>query len=109
MLAFAWNENKHIQLLLLTSRHCAYQRWHSHPSQRCHCQSQCEQIYFPDLVQLKDLPPSMYGQAKEMSYRNQHPTNQFLPLAIEIFGCLHKHADVFLPNCTNAIWSLKGP
>jgi hypothetical protein len=49
------------------------------------------------------------GQAKEMSYRNQHPTNQFLPLVVEIFDCLHKHADVFLPSCTNAIWSLKGP
>jgi hypothetical protein len=48
-------------------------------------------------------------QAKEMSYRNQDPTNQFLPLAIEIFGCLHKHVDVFLHNCANVIWSLKGP
>jgi hypothetical protein len=28
-------------------------------------------------------------QAKERSYHNQHPTNQFLPLTIEIFGCLH--------------------
>ncbi len=26
----------HIQLLLLTRWHCAYQRWHSHPSQWCH-------------------------------------------------------------------------
>jgi hypothetical protein len=28
-------------------------------------------------------------QTKERSYRNQHPTDQFLPLAIEVFGCLH--------------------
>jgi hypothetical protein len=27
---------------------------------------------------------------------------------IEVFGCLHKHADVFLHNWANAIWSLKG-
>ncbi len=46
-------------------------------------------------------------QAKEMSYRNQHPTNQFFPLVIEVFGYLHKHADVFLHDYANAIWSLK--
>ncbi len=28
----------HIQFLLLMNRHCVYQRWHSHLSQRCHCQ-----------------------------------------------------------------------
>jgi hypothetical protein len=42
-------------------------------------------------------------QAKEMSFRNQHPTDQFLPLAIEVFGCPHKQADVFLHNYANAI------
>jgi hypothetical protein len=47
-------------------------------------------------------------QAKERSYCNQHPTNQFIPLVIEIFGCLHKHVNVFLHDCANAIWSLKG-
>jgi hypothetical protein len=41
---------------------------------------------------------------KEKNYHNQHPTNQFFPLAIEVFGCLHKHADVFLHDCANAIW-----
>jgi hypothetical protein len=48
------------------------------------------------------------AQTKEQSYRNSHPTNQFLPLAMEIFGCLHKKVDVFLHNCANAIWSFKG-
>jgi hypothetical protein len=48
------------------------------------------------------------AQAKERSYRNQHPTDQFLPLAIEVFGCLHTHVNVFLHNYANAIWSLKG-
>ncbi len=47
-------------------------------------------------------------QAKERSYHNRQPTYQFLPLAIEVFGCLHKHIDVFLHDCANAIWSLKG-
>ncbi len=35
------------------------------------------------------------AQAKEKNYHNQHPTNQFFPLTIEVFGSLHKHADVF--------------
>jgi hypothetical protein len=47
-------------------------------------------------------------QAKERSYCNRHFIHQFFPLAIEIFGCLHKHVDVFLHNCPNAIWNLKG-
>jgi hypothetical protein len=29
-------------------------------------------------------------QAKEMNYCDRHPIDQFLPLAIDVFGCLHK-------------------
>jgi len=47
--------------------------------------------------------------AQKKNYRNWHPINQFLPLAIEVFGCLHKHANAFLHNYANDIWSLKGP
>jgi len=46
-------------------------------------------------------------QAKEKNYRNQHPIGQFLPLTIDVFGCLHKYVNVFLHNYANAIWSLK--
>jgi len=53
------------------------------------------------------LAASNTTQAKEKNYCNQHPTNQFFPLAIEVFGCLHKHANVFLHDYANAIWSLK--
>jgi hypothetical protein len=28
---------------------------------------------------------------------------------MEVFWCLHKQTNVFLHNCVNAIWSLKGP
>jgi hypothetical protein len=48
------------------------------------------------------------AQTKEKSYRDWHPINQFFPSAIEIFECLHKQVDVFLHDCANAIWSLKG-
>jgi hypothetical protein len=48
-------------------------------------------------------------QAKKWRYHNQHLINQFLLLTMEVFGCLHKQVDVFLHNCANAIWSLKGP
>ncbi len=48
-------------------------------------------------------------QIKERNYHDRHPTNQFLPLAIEIFGCLYKQVDVFLHDCANTIWNLKTP
>jgi hypothetical protein len=47
-------------------------------------------------------------QTKERSYRNQHPIDQFVLLAIEIFDCLYKHVNMFLHNYVNVIWSLKG-
>ncbi len=37
-------------------------------------------------------------QTKERNYRDQHPTNQFFPIAIKVFKCLHKHAYVLLHN-----------
>jgi hypothetical protein len=46
-------------------------------------------------------------QAKEKNYYDRHPTDQFLLLAIEVFGCLHKQVDVFLHNCVNTMWNLK--
>jgi len=55
---------------------------------------------FVTLMQLKP---------KKKNYHNQYSIDQFLPLTIEIFGCLHKYADVFLHNCANVIWNLKGP
>jgi len=47
-------------------------------------------------------------QVREKSFHDQHTTNQFLPLTIEILGCLHKQANVFLHDCANVIWSFKG-
>ncbi len=47
-------------------------------------------------------------QAKEQSYLDRHLVDQFFPLTMEVFGYLHKHVDVFLHNCPNAIWSMKG-
>ncbi len=61
----------------------------------------------PRSCAIQGFARSNAAQAKERNYHNQHPTNQFLPLAIEVFGCLHKHVDVFLHDCANAIWSLK--
>jgi hypothetical protein len=48
-------------------------------------------------------------QAKKRSYCNLHPIDQFLPLVIEVFECLHKQVNVFLHNYANVIWSLKRP
>jgi hypothetical protein len=45
------------------------------------------------------------NQRKELSQLT--PNYKFICLTIEVFGCLHKHANMFLHNCANAIWSLK--
>ncbi len=44
-------------------------------------------------------------QEKEVS---QSTLDQFLPLPIEVFGCLHKHVDMFLHIWAHAILNLKG-
>jgi hypothetical protein len=58
---------------------------------------------FPQSSTTQGFATSNAVQTKEKNYRNRHPINQFLPLAIEVFGCLHKLVDVFLHDCANAI------
>jgi hypothetical protein len=70
--------------------------------------TQHKRIYFPNLAQLKDLSPLMQLKPKKGAIAINTPLIKILPLAIEVFGCLHKHADVFLHDCANAIWSFKG-
>jgi len=109
MLVSTWDEIityvffKHIQLLSLMNWHCAYQRWHH----------TLVNVVIVDPMQVdlllwscatQGFVTSDGTQAKEKSYHNQHPINQFLPLAIEVFDYLHKHANVFLHDCANAIW-----
>jgi len=48
-------------------------------------------------------------QAKKRSYDDWHPTNHFLPLILEAFGCLDKQTNVFLHDCVNVMWNFKGP
>jgi hypothetical protein len=60
----------------------------------------------PQSCTIQRFVASDVTQVNESSYCNL--VNQFLPLAIEVSGCLHKHVDVFLHDCANAIWSLKG-
>ncbi len=62
----------------------------------------------PQSCAIQGFTTSYVTQTKERSYCNRHPTDQFLPLTIEIFGYLHKYANVFLQDCANDIWSLKG-
>ncbi len=59
-----------------------------------------------DPMRIQGFATSDATQVEERSY---HPTNQFLSLTIEIFGCLHKNANLFLQDCVNAIWKLKQP
>jgi hypothetical protein len=69
--------------------------------------TQCEWIYFLDLVQLKNLLFLMHLKPRK-GVITIDTNDQFFALTIEIFGYLQKHADVFLHDCANAIWSLKG-
>jgi hypothetical protein len=66
-------------------------------------------LHNPSFCTIQGFVASGIAQAKEMSYHNQHPIDKFLPLTIDVFGCLLKQANVFLHNCANAIWSFKGP
>jgi hypothetical protein len=65
--------------------------------------------FLPQSCTTQGFATSNVTQTKERNYHNQHLTDQFLLLAIQIFECLHKQVDVFLHNCSNAIWSSKGP
>jgi len=66
-------------------------------------------LHNPSFCTIQGFVASGIAQAKEMSYHNQHPIDKFLPLTIDVFGCLFKQANVFLHNCANVIWSFKGP
>jgi hypothetical protein len=63
----------------------------------------------PQFCTTQGFVASNVAQAKERGYHDQDFTDQFLLLAIKVFGCLHKQVDVFLHDCANAIWSFKGP
>jgi len=52
---------------------------------------------------------SQVTQVKKRSYHDRHPTDHLFPIAIEVFGCLNKQADVFLYDYANVMWSFKGP
>jgi hypothetical protein len=62
----------------------------------------------PQFFTIQGFVVSNAVQTKERSYHNRHPINQFFPIVIEVFGCLHEHVDMFLHDCGNAICSLKG-
>jgi len=56
-------------------------------------------IVIADLIRVDLFPQSCVTQrfvvfyvvqTKEQNYHDQHPANQFFPLTMEIFGCLHK-------------------
>jgi hypothetical protein len=46
--------------------------------------------------------------AKVVSYHDQHLEDDFILLAIEIFGYLHQQIDDFFHQCVNITWLAKG-
>jgi hypothetical protein len=47
-------------------------------------------------------------QAKKRLYRNQHPTNTFFPLAIEVFKWLHQQINNYFHQRASMVWLAKG-
>jgi hypothetical protein len=68
-----------------------------------------QKYLFPQSCATQEFVAFDVVQIKKKNYHDRHPTDQFLPLTIEIFKCPHKQVDVFLHDCANAIWSLKEP
>ncbi len=64
---------------------------------------------FPRFYAIKGFATFDVAQVKKQSYHDQHLVDQFLPLVVKVFGCLHKQVDLFLHNCANVIWNMKGP
>jgi hypothetical protein len=44
---------------------------------------------------------------KKKLYHNSHLAYAFIPLAIELLGCLHQQAKDFFHSCANIVWSTK--
>jgi len=65
-------------------------------------------IYFLNFAQLKDYLPLMQLKPRKRTIAT-NTSLIFLSLTIEVFGCLHKHVEVFLHDYATAIWSLKRP
>jgi len=95
------------QLLSLMNWHCVHQKWHSHFNWCCHCRPNMCGFTFPILNNSK-ICCLQWSSNQRKELLKQYPIDQFLLLAIEVFGCLHKQVNVFLHNCANAIWNFKG-
>ncbi len=50
---------------------------------------------------------TLVAQVKEGLYHDYYLTDVFLPIAIEVFGCLHQHVDNFFHQCVNMTWIAK--
>ncbi len=111
MLALIWDENNYMQFLQPCSTFLVHKSTLCSPKMEftlyltLSLVTRHVWIYFPDLAK---FIVSNVTQVKERSYYNQHDINQFiLSLTIEIFRCLHKHANVLLHDYANAIWGFK--
>jgi hypothetical protein len=67
------------------------------------------QIYFQNLAQLKNLLPLMQLKLKKETIAINISPIKFSLWQLRVFECLHKQVDIFLYDCANAIWNLKGP
>ncbi len=99
----------HFQFLWLITQHCVTENG-IHTLVNVVVANPMRAYLFPQSCTTQKFPTFDVTLTKERRYYNRHLViNQFLLLAIKIFGCLCKHVNVFLHECANAIWSLKKP
>ncbi len=88
--------------------HCFVGRWHSHIGQCCHCWLRLNKLgIMGDSFLWGGYVLGVIGSSGEGRI-GRYLVDVFLPLAIEVFGCLHQHADTFFYWCANMMWTTKG-
>jgi hypothetical protein len=95
------------KIFMLANQDCVINRWCPQVGKRYH-----HHPTWIDLVSWVVLSCGVVAiimiQTKDGFYRDQFPMNIFLPLAIEVFRCLHQQEDGFLHQCANMAWGAKG-
>ncbi len=103
-----WDETNHTHFLHLTlkllsstiNQQCNLQKWALHFIRPTHTYL-LKHVFHKDSLHEKQ---HMWKQTITMTTTNR----LILPLTIQNFICLHKYVDVFLDNCVNVTWGMKG-
>ncbi|KAL3682484.1 hypothetical protein R1sor_000506 [Riccia sorocarpa] len=62
-------------------------------------------IYFDERQLHEELRRMLAAQAKVRDYADRDPSDDFIPLALETYGCLHPRFDAFIVQCAHDMLS----